>query len=261
MRISQVVASLLALAALPSHGFAEQSGFLKACLNADEYEDFAGTIAACQNDAEIQKLDPKSKAMVFWQIGTSYHWVQDFASAVVSFDQSIAFDTSNGQAYNQRGWSKYNLGDNVGAEADFLRAIELLPTFGNPYLGMALVKSAAGDDSAELEWYVKMSAVAPEYRLGQYNYTAELIELGRSAEALVVIDKVLANPEAALEKVEVMRTADEKEKGLNFLAFALVMRADALLGLGRTSEAKEIYNRLVSQWPKNTDYEETLSRL
>jgi tetratricopeptide (TPR) repeat protein len=261
MRYIQMIGTVLAFTVMPSSSYGQASEFLKTCLAADEFENFSGTIAACDNDAEIAKLDPKSKALVFWQVGTAYHWSQDFENSLRFFDQSIALDTTNAEAFNQRGWSKYLSGDYTGAEVDFLRAIQVAPNLGNPYMGMAFLKSATPDVDAVFGWYDKMTAAAPGYHLGQYNYAEALMQIGRSSEALPIIDKVLAKTESELVVVEVIRSTEDKELGLNFLAYALELKAKILISLDRKSEAKEIYTKLVAKWPNNPAFKDALLEL
>jgi tetratricopeptide (TPR) repeat protein len=261
MRATLLALTILASTASLSNSKAEDSEFLKICLAADEFENFSATIAACDNDAEIAKLDPKSKALVYWQMGTAYHWSQDFENALRFFDQSIALDTTNAEAFNQRGWSKYLSGDNTGAEADFLRAIEVVPKLGNPYMGMAFLLSATPDVDAVFGWYDKMTAAAPDYHLGQYNYAEALMQIGRTSEALPKIEKVLSNTEAELVVVELIRSAEDKELGLNFLAYALELKAKILISLDRKSEAKEVYTKLGAKWPNNPAFRDALSEL
>jgi tetratricopeptide (TPR) repeat protein len=261
MRCAQIIGTVLALTVIPSSSYGQDSEFLKTCLATDEFENFSATIAACDDDAEIAKLDPKSKALVFWQLGTAYHWSQDFENALRFFDQSIALDTTNGEAFNQRGWSKYLSGDNTGAEADFLRAIEVAPKLGNPYMGMAFLLSATPDVDAVFGWYDKMTAAAPEYHLGQYNYAEALMQIGRPSEALPKIEKVLSNTEAELAVVEVIRSAEDKKLALNFLAYALELKAKILISLDRKSDAKQVYQQLTAKWPDNPAFKDTLSEL
>jgi tetratricopeptide (TPR) repeat protein len=254
MRYIQIIGTVLAFSLFPPSSYGQTPEFLTNCLAADEFENFSGTIAACDNNAEIQKLDPKSKALVYWQMGTAYHWSQDFENSLRLFDQSIALDTTNAEAFNQRGWSKHLSGDYTGAEADFLRAIELSPNLGNPYMGMAFLLSATPDVDAVFGWYDKMTAAAPDYHLGQFNYAEALMQIGRSAEALPKVEKLLANAEADLEKVEMIRSAEDREQGLNFLAFTLDLKAQILVSLDRKSEAKEVYTKLIAKWPNNPAY-------
>jgi tetratricopeptide (TPR) repeat protein len=261
MRYIQMIGTVLAFTVMPSSSYGQASEFLKTCLAADEFENFSATIAACDNVAEIAKLDPKSKALVFWQMGTAYHWSQDFENALRFFDQSIALDTTNGEAFNQRGWSKYLSGDSTGAEADFLRAIEVAPKLGNPYMGMAFLLSATPDVDAVFGWYNKMTAAAPDYHLGQYNYAEALMQIDRSSEALPLIDKVLANTEAELAVVEVIRSTEDKDLGLNFLAYALELKAKILISLERKSDAKQVYQQLTVKWPNNPAFTEALAGL
>jgi tetratricopeptide (TPR) repeat protein len=258
MKAAQIVMTVLAIAFTSSNSNAEESGFLQLCLAADEFENFSATIAACDNDTEIQKLDSKSKALVYWQMGTAYHWSQDFENSLRLFDQSIALDTTNAEAFNQRGWSKYLSGDNTGAEADFMRAIEVAPKLGNPYMGMAFLLSATPDVDAVFGWYDKMTAAAPDYHLGQYNYAEALMQIGRSSEALPIIERVLTKTESELAVVEVIRSAEDKELGLNFLAYALELKAKILISLDRKSEAKEVYIRLGAKWPNNPAFKDAL---
>ena len=136
-------------------------------------------------------------------------------------DRALATDANLADAYAAKALTVADAGDMAGAIRLLRRSVELDPGFasGHQWLGRQL--SASGDiegSLAELRLAAQLDPLAPRIL---DNYAAVLAWAGRPAEALAVIDRVLA-------------AQPDWQQGLQFRARFLAM-------LGRLPEALALY--------------------
>src|SRR5882724_3726980 len=65
---------------------------------------------------------------------------KDFTGAIAEYDQAIAINSRDEQAYYNRGLAKYNLKDNNGAISDYTQAIAIKPQYSDAYTNRGLAK-------------------------------------------------------------------------------------------------------------------------
>lgn len=74
-----------------------------------------------------------------------------FSLAIENFNILARLDTSDYYNFYFRGIAKYNLGDFVGAKADFSRSVRINPVFTGGYHFRSITESRTGDYTAALE--------------------------------------------------------------------------------------------------------------
>jgi tetratricopeptide (TPR) repeat protein len=83
------------------------------------------------------------------------------ADAIKKFNTVVRFDKDNFEAYFLRGIAKYQLGDLIGAENDFSRAIELHPLFVHAWHYRGLVRDNLQDYYKALQDLDRAIAIEP----------------------------------------------------------------------------------------------------
>ena len=104
-------------------------------------------------------------------------------SVTPSLANSIA-QSSNAEAYNNRGLAKYELGDKKGAIADYNEAIRLNPNFAEAYNNRGLAKSDLGDKKGEIADYNEAIRLNPTFALAYNNRGVAKSELGDKQGAI-----------------------------------------------------------------------------
>ncbi|MDB5107537.1 MAG: hypothetical protein JWM69_478, partial [Candidatus Binatus sp.] len=88
--------------------------------------------------------DLKSRALELWNEALRHHMNNELDPAVELYTKSIAvFPTA--EAYTFRGWAYEAMGRVDDAIAECRRAIEVDPTFGNPYNDIGAYLLAKGE--------------------------------------------------------------------------------------------------------------------
>src|SRR5271154_6166601 len=91
--------------------------------------------------------EPRSRALELWHEAMRFHMNRDLERAVELYTKSIEiFPTA--EAYTFRGWAFEGMGRIDDAIAECRRAIEVDPSFGNPYndIGAYLISKGAIDE-------------------------------------------------------------------------------------------------------------------
>ena len=70
--------------------------------------------------------------------------------------------------------SRPALGDDTGAETEFLKAVKLAPDFAEPLNHLGMIKKAAGDLAAAVELYLESLERRPNYPEVHYNLALAL---------------------------------------------------------------------------------------
>jgi Tfp pilus assembly protein PilF len=115
----------------------------------------------------------KERALELWNEGAAHHMRGDLAAAVELYTRSIeTYPTA--EAYTFRGWAYRFLGRIDDAIAECKRAIEVDPSFGNPYNDIGAYLIAKGKADEAIEWLEK-AKTAPRYEPRHFPY----MNLGR----------------------------------------------------------------------------------
>ena len=135
----------------------------------------------------------RSRALELWNEAMRFHMNNDLDRAVALYTKSIeVFPTA--EAYTFRGWAFKGMGRIDDAIAECLRAIEVDPTFGNPYndIGAYLIDQEKLDEA--IEWLEKAKR-APRYDPRHYPF----MNLGRIYARKGMVNRAIEEFEGALE--------------------------------------------------------------
>jgi tetratricopeptide (TPR) repeat protein len=97
--------------------------------------------------------------------GNAYKELDDISQAISNYDQAIAIDPNLATAFNNRGLAYADMGDSARALLDFAEAIRLAPTFGLAFRNRAEIQAAAGNSAAaalDLQIYLTLVPGAPD---------------------------------------------------------------------------------------------------
>ncbi len=136
--------------------------------------------------------DRKQRALELWNAGYQRHLSNDLQGAIELYTQSI--DTCpTAEAYTFRGWAYEGLGRIDEAIAECHKAIEVDPSYGNPYNDIGAYLIAKGDLDDAIPWLKKAKA-APRYEPRHFPF----MNLGRLYAAKGMITAAIAEFEQAL---------------------------------------------------------------
>ncbi len=152
----------------------------------------------------------RARALELWNQGAAFHLQGDFQSAIILYNQSIELHPT-AEAHTYRGWAYRYLGRIDDAIAECMRAIELDPSFGNPYNDIGAYLVARGEADAAIDWFDKAKR-APRYEPRHFPYInlARLYaDKGMMVRAIAEIEGALRlqpDDPACLEMLERLRT-------------------------------------------------------
>lgn len=135
----------------------------------------------------------KRRALELWQEGFRRHMLRDFGGAVRLYTQSIEI-WPTAEAYTYRGWAYEGMGRIDDAILECKRAIEIDPSFGNPYNDIGAYLMAKGDLDEAVAW-LERAKQARRYEPRHFPY----MNLGRLYEAKGMIARAIEEFEQALE--------------------------------------------------------------
>src|ERR1700680_1470612 len=135
--------------------------------------------------------EPRTRALELWNEAMRFHMNHDLERAVELYTKSIEiFPTA--EAYTFRGWAFQRMGRIDDAIAECHRAIEVDPSFGNPYNDIGAYLIAKGEMDEAIEWLEKAKR-APNYEPRHYPF----MNLGRLfAQKGMVMQAILEFEEA-----------------------------------------------------------------
>jgi Tfp pilus assembly protein PilF len=134
----------------------------------------------------------KQRALELWQEGFACHAQNDLRRAIALYTQSIEI-CPTAEAYTFRGWAYQGLGRLDEAIEECKRAIEVDPTFGNPYNDIGAYLIAKGEYDSAVEWLEKAKH-APRYEPRHFPY----MNLARVYAAKGMLTQALRELEDAL---------------------------------------------------------------
>lgn len=135
----------------------------------------------------------RTEAIRLWQEGCRRLGAGDVDGAITLYTRSIeAHPTAEG--YTFRGWAMSFQGQLDEAIAECLRAIEVDPTFGNPYNDIGCYLMQQGQLDEALVW-LERAKQAPRYESPQFPY----LNAGRVYIAKEMYSAALKEFERALE--------------------------------------------------------------
>jgi tetratricopeptide (TPR) repeat protein len=141
----------------------------------------------------VDDLFIKQRALELWTEALQHQSRGDFEQAIALYTRSIEL-CPTAEAYTFRGWALSMLGRIDEAIAECKRAIEVDPSFGNPYNDIGAYLIAKGEFDAAIEWLEKATR-APRYEPRHFPH----MNLGRVYAAKGMIKRAIAEFEQALK--------------------------------------------------------------
>ena len=141
----------------------------------------------------VDEQGQKRRAAELFTAGYQRHMSMDLDGAIDLYTQSIqACPTA--EAYTFRGWAYEGLGRLDDAIAECHKAIEIDPTYGNPYNDIGAYLIAKGQLDEAIPWLEK-AKTAPRYEPRHFPY----LNLGRLYAAKGMLTAAAAEFERAIE--------------------------------------------------------------
>lgn len=109
-----------------------------------EQGDSAAARQALRKAVELAPRDPVGHNSLAYY---GYAWFNDHATAKVHYDRAIKLNPNYAFAFNNRGWSRFKIGDREGALADIARSAKRRP--GNPFVALNLARIADAEERKE----------------------------------------------------------------------------------------------------------------
>src|SRR6266403_4590130 len=135
---------------------------------------------------------PRLRALELWNEAMRF-MNDDLDRAVAFYSKSIeVFPTA--EAYTFRGWAFQKMGRIDDAISECRRAIEVDPSFGNPYNDIGAYLIAKGELDQAIEWLEKAKR-APRYEPRHFPF----MNLGRLYAAKGMLQQAIREFERALE--------------------------------------------------------------
>jgi len=157
--------------------------------------DAAGATAHYQN---LLKLMPGDKR-VQSQLGVFYRNLNDQATSLTHFQQSVKIDAKYAPAYNNLGYTYMAMGRYPDAEKAFKRYIELIPNNPNPYDSYAEMLLNSGKHDESIKQYNMALAKDPTFYASYRGIANNYVYKGDYAKAREVyntmLEKTADNPQ------------------------------------------------------------------
>ncbi|MBN2006970.1 MAG: tetratricopeptide repeat protein [Anaerolineae bacterium] len=245
-RTEDAIADLETALALPdfygSHDYAET---LLATL---QETDVAGTPVSDEKSREA------SNAAV--EAGESCFTEQDYNCAMEKFDEAVALDATNPNAYYQRGVTRMLTQDSSGALRDLTKAMELDPQNVDAYYTRGYLYLSTGEYAAALEDFNALIELDPENAIAySYRGSVYLDGLAMYDEAIADFQKSISLDAAFVEAHYNLGNAYflKKEYGLAVDAYTQALEldptnADSYANRGMVYRRIEKYNEALADF-------------
>jgi tetratricopeptide (TPR) repeat protein len=111
-------------------------------------------------------MPPITAAQDHLDLGRSLLLANDFARAVLHFDEALRLDAGNAVVWNDRGAARFGQGDVHGALADLDAAIRLDPGNYRFYINRGNMRHRAGDLAGAIADFDRLLAMKPDWAIG-----------------------------------------------------------------------------------------------
>ena len=243
--------------------------FKQKCRELDSEQKYDEILTLCDNQlAEINSESKDNKeflAVIYCAKGRGYVIKEEYPTAIEYFNKSIIINPDYAQAYLNRGWARYNLGQYTRTIEDSNKAIEINPDFANAYYIRGIARINLGQYTEAIEDCNKAIAINPDFAEVYYCRGNTKSALGQYAEAMEDYNKSIElNPEFADtycnrgntkrclgQYTEAIEDYNKAIKLNPDFATAYYNRGNAKNDLGQYAEAIEDYNKAIKL---NPDY-------
>ena len=203
-----------------------------------------------------------------FNLGGYYFGQQDYGKAIEEYKKAIELNPNYSTAYNILGYAYRQNEDYPNAEQAFKKYIELIPNDPNPYdsYGELLLKMGKYEDS--IAQYRKALSIDPKFINSHFAIAAALMYLGKPDEATAELQKILESARSdgerrtalfgqavvdvdsgkmdkALEDMDKEYAVAEKINDVANMTADLQTKGNILLEMGKYTEAKELFERLL----------------
>lgn len=178
--------------------------------------------------------------------GAWHEWGQRIQEAKRDYEEGLKRAPEDAMLLGLRAGIHYLENEPKQARTLAERSVQIDPSIANTHNILARIARQAGDLRTALAYYNKAIELSPTYVIAHYDRSQVLKQMGRSAEALVDIEWLNAQPPATLNNGTYVWI-----DGLR-IPFPLVCRielAEILRKLDRYEEAELAYNKLVAEQP------------
>jgi tetratricopeptide (TPR) repeat protein len=214
-------------------------------------------VAAHPNDERAQ-----------FNLGGYYFGQQDYAQAIEHYKKATALAPNYSPAYNILGYAYRQQGDYANAEQAFKKYIELIPNDPNPYDSYAELLLKMGKYEDSITQYRKALSIDPNFVNSHNGIAADLTYMGKPDEAAAELQKITdkarsdgdrrtalfgqtivdvdgGKMDQALEEVDKQYALGEKISDVAAMAGDLQTKGTILLEMGKYTEAKGQFDRLL----------------
>jgi tetratricopeptide (TPR) repeat protein/S1-C subfamily serine protease len=132
------------------------------------------------------------ESYVYNNRGVSKYDLGQKQAAITDYDRAIAINPNYSHAYNNRGLVKSDLGQNQSAITDYDRAIVINPNFAKAYSNRGNAKSYLGKNQAAIIDYDRAIAIDPNYAEAYNNRGVVKYDLGQKQAAITDYDLAIA---------------------------------------------------------------------
>ncbi len=144
-----------------------------------EFSNKGGPLSSPENLPRVKTADPYTA-----HTRHSFYFQDTLASVILKFTMSPGFSPRDPSSLNDLGYIYYFFGEYRDAEAQFQKAIEINPTFVDPYINLGITAYKSGDFQSALQYLNKAYQMDPNrgeiaYNLGLLSY--EQNEYSRAA--------------------------------------------------------------------------------
>jgi tetratricopeptide (TPR) repeat protein len=96
------------------------------------------------------------------ELADLYYNLDNFKEAILLFDRILKLDTTNGEFYFKRAFSKSMTYDSHGSILDYYKSIELSYRVDDATFNLACIYAATQKDSLALQYFLKAYELNPE---------------------------------------------------------------------------------------------------
>lgn len=116
---------------------------------------------------------------------------KDLHKAIELYTKAIELNSYFAEAYSNRGYAKFLLGEEENALQDYDKAIELNPNLSEAYNNRGNAKESLGDENGALEDFDKAIELNPDYANAYNNRGIVKRELGDTTGAMIDFNKAI----------------------------------------------------------------------
>lgn len=218
-----------------------------------------------------KEYDLNPEALAYSQIGMEKYQQKDYNGSIEAFNRSIKLTPNNQVLYTMRGTAYEDMGNDIEAEKDFNKTLELLPTDSVAAYRLGMVFYRKKDFETAIKWLKVSFDNATEYDLehmgiGKNNilFVAKkviagnlgnfLTQLKRYDEGFKYLDEAIkidpnyGNP--FLAKGMALAQIGKPKEGLPFLKKA------AELGIPQAAHAMKLFEQLIQQEQSKQEHQD-----